>query len=83
MMISTKAIGLCVAAVCASFLLTRPAVAAEFDWKPCKAEIEKFCKGVAGDEKLWACLEKNDEKLSKTCDAAHGKYEEQTGRAKR
>ena len=82
-MISKKAVGMCVVAINVSLLSSSPAVASEFDWKPCKAEIEKFCKGVTGDEKLWACLEKNDEKLSKTCDAAHGKYEEQTGRTKR
>ena len=67
----------------ASFAAAAPAAAAEFDWKACKAEVEKFCKGVTGDEKIWACLEKNDDKLSKTCDAAHGKYEEQTGKKKR
>ena len=78
-----KTIGACVVAIAAAFLLGTPAGAAEFDWKSCKAEIEKFCKGVTGDEKIWACLEKNDEKLSKTCDAAHGKYEEQTNRTKR
>jgi hypothetical protein len=60
-----------------------PVTAAEFDWKACKAEMEKFCKGVTGDEKVWACLEKNDEKLSKTCDETHAKYEQQTGKKKR
>ena len=82
-MISRKAIGACVAAIAATFSFSSAAAAAEFDWKACKPEIEKFCKGVTGDEKIWSCLEKNDEKLSKTCDAAHGKYEEQTGKKKR
>ena len=73
------------ASIVAAFTLAiaSPVAAAEFDWKACKAEMEKFCKGVTGDEKIWACLEKNDDKLSKTCDATHGKYEEQAGKKKR
>ena len=82
MLMSKRAISTYIAAA-AWLALANPVAAAEFDWKPCKAELEKFCKGVAGDDKIWACLEKNDEKLSKTCDAAHGKYEEQTGKKKR
>ncbi len=55
---------------------------ADFDWKACKAELEKFCKDVKGDEKIWACLQKHDDDLSRTCDASHGKYEELTGKKK-
>ena len=59
------------------------ASAQPFDWKDCKIELEKFCQGVSGDDKIWACLEKHDEKLSKKCDQSHGKYEEITGRKKK
>ncbi len=67
------------------FVVASSAFAAEkadFDWKACKVELAKFCKDVKGDEKIWACLQKHDDDLSRTCDASHGKYEELTGKKK-
>ena len=59
------------------------AFAADFDWSPCKAEIDQYCKDTKGDEAIYQCLLKHDADLSKTCDnGAHSKYEELTGKAK-
>ena len=34
----------------------------------CKADIEKFCKGIKpGGGRLWACLKSNSDRLSKEC----------------
>ena len=60
---------------------TKP-VPAAWDWSVCKAEIEKNCKAVDGknNEAIYACLFKFDIENSPTCDAAHTKYEIETGR---
>jgi len=58
---------------------TKP-IPATYDWSACKAEIEKVCKGVEGNEAIYACLLKHDEDNSKACDAVHTKYEIATGR---
>ena len=63
--------------------LATSAFAAEdkaYDWSACKAEIQKFCKDEKGNEAIYACLEKHDKELSKTCDATHEKYEKLTGK---
>ena len=52
---------------------------APVDWKACSAEIEKYCKNVKGDDKIYECLEKNEEKLSEPCHATENKYEQANG----
>lgn len=61
-----------------------PAQANKVDWKVCAKEMEKFCKAVDAkdDEAVWACLQKHDIDLSKTCDVAHGEYEKLSGKKK-
>jgi len=40
------------------------------DWKACEKEMKSFsCSG--SDKEVWSCLEKNDTKLSKGCQATH------------
>ena len=36
----------------------------------CKAEIEKFCKGIHGPNNRLSCLKSNEAKLSTECKAA-------------
>ena len=44
----------------------------KIDWKACEKEVKEFkCSG--DDKAVWSCLEKHDEKLSKTCQATHEK----------
>ena len=44
----------------------------KIDWKACDKEIKQYkCKG--SDRDVWGCLEKYDDKLSKTCQGAHEK----------
>ena len=44
----------------------------KIDWKACDKEVKEFkCSG--DDKSVWACLEKQDSKLSKTCQATHEK----------
>lgn len=44
----------------------------KIDWKACDKEVKEFkCSGY--DKSVWACLEKQDAKLSKTCQATHEK----------
>ena len=34
----------------------------------CKADVEKFCKGIKpGGGRIWACLKSNDAELSQPC----------------
>lgn len=42
----------------------------KIDWKPCEKEVKEF-KCTGNDKAVWSCLEKHDEKLSKTCQGAH------------
>lgn len=58
---------------------TKP-IPASFDWSACKPDMEKFCKGVEGNENIYLCLLKHDDDLTKACDATHTKYEQATGR---
>jgi hypothetical protein len=58
---------------------TKP-IPTTFDWSACKPNAEKFCKGVEGNENIYACLLKHDDDLSKACDAVHSSYEVATGR---
>lgn len=44
----------------------------KIDWKPCEKEVKEF-KCTGDDKAIWACLEKHDEKLSKTCQVTHEK----------
>lgn len=55
-------------------LLTSTATYAadKLDWKACEKEVKEF-KCTGDDKSIWSCLEKNDEKLSKTCQATHEK----------
>jgi hypothetical protein len=35
---------------------------------PCRADVEKFCKGVKpGQGRMWACLKSNENALSQAC----------------
>lgn len=44
----------------------------KLDWKACDKEIKEFkCSG--DDKAVWSCLEKHDDKLSKTCQSTHEK----------
>lgn len=52
---------------------------APVDWKTCSAEIEKYCKDVKGDGKIYECLEKNHDKLSKPCRDTETKHEQANG----
>jgi hypothetical protein len=57
--------------VIASLLSFSPQAAgkapAKINWKPCAKEIKRYdCKGT--DRKIWDCLERHDEELSKACD---------------
>ncbi len=65
-------------------LSATPAFAEKADWSKCAKEMDKFCKTVKAtdDEAVWACLQKHDIDLSKTCDAEHGKYEAASGKKK-
>jgi hypothetical protein len=52
-------------------LSTSGAFAADkIDWKACEKEVKEF-KCTGNDKAVWSCLEKHDEKLSKTCQGAH------------
>ena len=53
-----------------------------FDWNACKTEVEKYCKDVKGEEKIYSCLEEHDKDLTEKCEASHAKYEEMTGKKK-
>ena len=67
----------------ASAVVTAASAAFAFDWKPCEAEITKYCPGEKDDEKIWACLQKHDVDLSEKCDnEGHSKYEAATGKKK-
>jgi len=44
----------------------------KIDWKACEKEVKEF-KCTGNDKAVWACLEKHDEKLSKTCQVTHEK----------
>ena len=48
---------------------------AKFDWKDCKADVEKYCKLAKGSDAVWTCLEDYDSKLTRSCDATHTRYE--------
>lgn len=83
MCIARKAAATATIIVAGLFVVASSAsAAADFDWKACKVELAKFCKDVKGDEKIWACLQKHDDDLSRSCDASHTKYEELTGKKK-
>jgi hypothetical protein len=35
---------------------------------PCRADVEKFCKGIkAGHGRIWACLKSHEAELSQAC----------------
>ena len=61
-------------AVTFSFVLSSAGTFAadKIDWKACDKEVREF-KCTGDDKAVWACLEKHDEKLSKTCQATHEK----------
>lgn len=42
----------------------------KIDWKACDKEVKEF-KCTGNDKAVWSCLEKHDDKLSKTCQVAH------------
>ena len=63
-------------------LATSAMAADKVDWSKCKAETDKWCTGISGDENIYQCLLKHDSELSKPCDEQHGKYEELTGKKK-
>ena len=44
----------------------------KLDWKACEKEVKEF-KCTGDDKAIWSCLEKHDEKLSKTCQVTHEK----------
>lgn len=62
------------AAIAFSFVMSSSGTfaAEKIDWKACDKEIKEF-KCTGNDKSVWACLEKHDEKLSKTCQVAHEK----------
>jgi len=52
-----------------AFGLSGP-VFAGIDWSGCEKEMKSF--SCSGDDKaVWTCLEKNDTKLSKSCQKIH------------
>lgn len=58
-----------------AFAISLPLTAladSKMDWKACDKEIKEYkCSG--SDKEIWTCLEKHDEKLSKTCQGTHEK----------
>ena len=54
-------------------------------WTACEKEIAQYCPKAADDEAIFACIEKREHLgaksgLSKQCNAAHEKYEAQSGK---
>lgn len=54
-------------------------------WKDCKKEVAEFCPKAQSDDAIFQCIEKREglgakSGLSKSCDAAHERYEAQTGK---
>ena len=54
-------------------------------WKDCEKEVAQFCPKAQSDEAIFQCIEKREGMgakagLSKACNAAHERYEAQSGK---
>lgn len=54
-------------------------------WKDCEKEVARFCPKAQSDDAIFQCIEKREDMgaqagLSKACNAAHERYEAQTGK---
>lgn len=74
---SKRTLTLAVASVVLSIMST---AATAFDWKACNADLKKHCSAAKDDDKIFACLEKVEKKLSKACYDAHEKFEKEAGK---